>query len=131
MRNWLIAPASPAWQILPLTAVVVFTLVSCVSTPSPVYYNAQIHTVDNKQINLCDFKILDKNHNLESTAFRARWRESLELVAIPFEDIASARQVGRFDTRVRFRDGTEDDFSESRAGRITALSGSTPPWSGG
>lgn len=111
MRKWLIAPASPAWQVLPLAAVI-FTLVSCVSTPPPVYYYAQIHTVDNKQINLCDFKILEKNHNLEGTVFRARWRESLELVTIPFKDIASARQVGRFDTRVRFRDGTEDDFSE-------------------
>jgi len=111
MRNRLRVRARSVRPVLPL-ATVAFILVSCVSTPTPVIYNAQIHTVDNKQINLCDFKLLEKNDNLESTAFRARWRESLELVAIPFEDVASAHQVGRFDTLVRFRDGTEDDFSE-------------------
>ncbi len=87
-------------------------LTACVTPPVRVCYNAQVHTVDNEQINLCDFKIYEKNDNLESTAFRARWRDSLDLVAIPFDEVASARQIGRYDTRVWFRDGTEDEFSE-------------------
>lgn len=113
MRNWIVPPAGPARPVLPLAGVIfTLALVSCVTPPTPVCYNAQIHTVDNQQINVCDFHLLEKDHNLESNAFRARWRESLDLVAIPFEEIASARQIGRFDTRVRFRDGTEDDFTE-------------------
>ncbi len=111
MRERSIAPPRRFRPVL-ILAGMVFTLASCVSTPPPVCYNVEIHTVDNEQINLCEFRVYEKNHNLESHAFRARWRESLDLVAIPFDDVASARQIGRFDTRVRFRDGTEDDFSE-------------------
>lgn len=111
MRDWLrtrtIAVRSGLFLL-----VVAFLMTACVTPVPQVCYNAQIHTVDNEQINLCDFKLFEKNHNLETTAFRARWRESLDLVAIPFDEIASARKIGRYDTRIRFRDGTEDDFSE-------------------
>ncbi len=99
------------WTVLILISAG-FIPLACVSTPPPVYHYAQVHTVDNEQINLCDFKILEKDHNVKSTAFRARWRDSLELVTLPFEEVASAQKTGRFDTRVRFRDGEEDDFSE-------------------
>ncbi len=111
MRDRLRALSRPVRIGLVLGAVV-FSLSACVTPPPRVCYNAQVHTVDNEQINLCDFKIYEKNHHLESTAFRARWRESLDLVAIPFDEIASARKIGRYDTRDRFRDGTEDEFSE-------------------
>jgi hypothetical protein len=111
MRDRLLAASRRVWPG-GLALAAVFALSSCVTPPVPVCYNAQIHTIDNEQINLCDFKIYEKNHHLERTVFQARWRESLDLVTIPFDDIASARKIGRFDTRVRFRDGTEDDFSE-------------------
>ena len=111
MRDSFFSPLRLLWTVLILVSVI-FTPVACVSTPPPVYHYAQIHTMDNKQINLCDFTIFEKNHNMESTAFTARWRESLKLVTLPFEDIASAQKIGRFDTRVHFRNGTEDDFSE-------------------
>lgn len=111
MRDKSIPSTRRTWPGLFLAAAV-FALTSCATTPPSVSYNVQVHTVDNKQINLCDFKLYDNNHNLESTAFRARWRETLNLVTIPFEDVASARQIGSSETRVRFRDGTEDDFTE-------------------
>ncbi len=107
-------PTAPPRRFRPVLILtgLVFALVSCATTPPPVCYNVEVHTIDNEQINLCDFRVYEKNHNLESHAFRARWRDSLDLVAIPFDDVAAARQIGRFDTRVLFRDGTEDDFSE-------------------
>ncbi|MFH1039216.1 MAG: hypothetical protein V1789_11180 [PVC group bacterium] len=85
---------------------------ACVTPPPPPSYNVQVHTIDNQQINLCNFKVFEKNYNIESEDFRARWRQSLDLVTLPFADVASARQIGRFITRVRFRDGSEDDFTE-------------------
>ncbi len=87
-------------------------LAACATTPPPPDYNVQIHTVDNQQINLCNFKVFEKNYQIDSQAFRARWRQSLALVTLPFEDVASARKISRFITRVRFRDGSEDDFTE-------------------
>lgn len=68
--------------------------------------------MDNQQINLCNFKVYEKDFHVESDSFRARWRQSLEPVNLPFKDVASARKVGRFITRVRFNDGSEDDFTE-------------------
>jgi len=87
-------------------------VISCATPPVIPTYNAQVHTVDNQQINLCNFQVFEKNYHIDSDSFRARWRQSLELVMLPFEDIASARRIGRFITRVRFLDGREDDFTE-------------------
>lgn len=87
-------------------------LFSCQTPPKPRVYNVQVHTMDNQQINLCNFKIYEKDFHVESAVFHARWRQSLELVTLPFDDIVSARKVGRFITRVQFKDGSEDDFTE-------------------
>ena len=87
-------------------------LYSCQTPPKPLVYNVQVHTMDNQQINLCNFKVYDKEFYVESDSFRARWRQSLELVNLPFDNIISAQKIGRFITRVRFKDGSEDDFTE-------------------
>ncbi|MEA1927013.1 MAG: hypothetical protein U9N73_02310 [Candidatus Auribacterota bacterium] len=97
--------------LVPISALIIL-LSSCATPPKPVSYDVQVHTVDNQQINLCNFKVMEKSYHIESDAFRARWRQSLELVTLPFDDIVSAQKVGRFITRVRFKDGSEDDFTE-------------------
>ncbi len=100
------------YRYLVLLTVLSVGLFSCQTPPKPQIYNVQLHTMDNQQINLCNFKIYEKNFHVESAAFRARWRQSLELVTLPFDEILSARKIGRFITRVKFKDGSEDDFTE-------------------
>ena len=92
--------------------VVALVLCSCQTPPKPAVYNVQVHTMDNQQINLCNFKVFEKKYHVETDSFRARWRQSLQLVTLPFDDIISAQKVGRFVTRVQFMDGSEDDFTE-------------------
>ena len=100
------------YRYLILVSLLSLGLYSCQTPPKPLVYNVQVHTMDNQQINLCNFKVYDKEFYVESDSFRARWRQSLELVTLPFDDIVSAQKVGRFITRVRFKDGSEDDFTE-------------------
>lgn len=100
------------YRYLLLLPIIAAWLFGCATPPKPPTYNVQVHTVDNQQINLCNFKVYEKNFHIESDSFRARWRQSLELVTIPFEEVVSAEKIGRFITRVRFKDGTEDDFTE-------------------
>ena len=100
------------YRYLILVSLLSLGLYSCQTTPKEPIYNVQVHTMDNQQINLCNFRIYEKDFHVESAAFRARWRQSLELVTLPFDDIVSARKIGRFVTRVKFKDGSEDDFTE-------------------
>ena len=100
------------YRYLILVSLLSLGLYSCQTPPKPLVYNVQVHTIDNQQINLCNFKVYDKEFYVESDSFRARWRQSLELVNLPFDNIISAQKIGRFVTRVRFKDGSEDDFTE-------------------
>lgn len=87
-------------------------LASCASPPPPPPLIARLYTVDNQEIILRNLKCFEKDYYVESEEFRPRWRQSLELVPLPFAAIASARKIGRDVTRVKFRDGSEDDFNE-------------------
>lgn len=100
----------------PRTAIPVFLLsvmVSACAAPSPPpVYNARVYTIDNQEIKLHNVQVYEKNYRISLKEFRPRWRQSLELVTIPFAEIASARKVDDEITRVQFRNGKEDEFSE-------------------
>lgn len=87
-------------------------ITSCATPPPPRVFNARLYTVDNQEITLRNLKVFEKNYQIESEEFRPRWRQSLELVNLKFDEIAAAQKIDGNITRVRFRDGSEDDFSE-------------------
>jgi len=87
-------------------------LASCASPPPPPVYNARLYTINNEEIIVRNLKLWEKNYQIETQSFHPRWRESLRLVNIDFGEIASAEQMDDEVTRVKFRNGREDEFTE-------------------
>ncbi len=95
-----------------LLIAICFTLASCASPPKPSPIIARLYTIDNQEIVLRDLKAFEKDYFVESEVLRPRWRQSLELVPLPFSTIASAQKISKEVTQVRFRNGDEDEFTE-------------------
>ena len=95
-----------------LLLVLCLTLASCASPPPPPPIIARLYTIDNQEIVLRDMKAFEKDYFVESEVFKPRWRQSLELVPLPFSTIASAQKISRDITKVKFRNGNEDEFTE-------------------
>ena len=87
-------------------------VVSCVVPLKAPVYDAKLFTVNNEEILVRNLRIWEKNYQIESKTFHPRWRQSLELINLDFDEVASAEKVDEEITRVRFRDGREDDFAE-------------------
>lgn len=95
-----------------LVSLLCLGLASCASPPEPLVYNARLYTVNNEEIIVRNLKLWEKNYQVETQVFHPRWRESLKMVNLDFGEIASAQQIDEEVTRVRFRNGREDEFTE-------------------
>lgn len=93
-------------------AATAFLFTACATPPSPEVNAALLHTVDNQEILVRDLRVWEKNYQVESRRFHPRWRQSLERIALNFEDMAAAETVAPDRARVYFRSGGWDEFED-------------------
>ena len=95
-----------------LAVVPVLLVVGCATKRPPRTYDARLYTVNNEEIVVHNLRFYEKYYYLSSKEFHPRWRESLKKENLRFRGIASAVDQADGRTRVNFKDGRHDDFTD-------------------